>query len=310
MPYTKRIDRIDHAIHELSIHLLMEHPNIIPIIDYKIDLKGGDIIMPIAESNLLNLITYKPRLNSLVVDKYIDYIGKAIDYIHSVGITHRDIKLDNILIKDGLPYLTDFGISIHHQDECYYGMCCAPRYRPPEAFNCDEIVKPLAIDMWAYGIVILEILMWKTNLFVSPLGELMLTASYKNGIEYVSSKYTIDPKYVKLLIGLLDVNPVTRRESYSDDLNIIKPTLYPPTNELIKEIVKELFISSSVFTIPNVNDITTLWLICCCHDVFLDDRYCESKDKTIGKLYNDILNGRKYENVFRLRKSSVNSNSG
>jgi serine/threonine protein kinase len=43
-------------------------------------------------------------------------IFKGVDYLHSIGIAHRDIKLENIMItKDErgrpLPKLIDFGLS-------------------------------------------------------------------------------------------------------------------------------------------------------------------------------------------------------
>ena len=36
---------------------------------------------------------------------------KAIAFLHSKCLVHRDIKLDNVLIQDGKPKIADFGLT-------------------------------------------------------------------------------------------------------------------------------------------------------------------------------------------------------
>jgi len=38
-------------------------------------------------------------------------IFQAVNYLHHCGIVHRDIKAENILLKDGKPILADFGLA-------------------------------------------------------------------------------------------------------------------------------------------------------------------------------------------------------
>ncbi|KAI1753680.1 hypothetical protein F4782DRAFT_495323 [Xylaria castorea] len=33
----------------------------------------------------------------------------AVDYLHCLGLAHNDINPDNIMVKDGMPVLIDFG---------------------------------------------------------------------------------------------------------------------------------------------------------------------------------------------------------
>jgi serine/threonine protein kinase len=66
----------------------------------------------------------------------------AIDFMHNVGIVHRDIKLDNILINriDGGQYnvkIADFGLAMKLPGENVpvYEICGTPGYIAPEVLR-------------------------------------------------------------------------------------------------------------------------------------------------------------------------------
>ena len=70
------------------------------IMEYMI---GGD---------LGHLLNYCGAFDEDVAKFYIAEIILAVDYLHSLGVVHRDLKPDNILLdKDGHAKLTDFGLS-------------------------------------------------------------------------------------------------------------------------------------------------------------------------------------------------------
>ncbi len=61
---------------------------------------------------LKKLVKRRVRLTELEVKVYTLQLVKAIQYIHSQKIIHRDLKLGNILLNDQMQLkICDFGLS-------------------------------------------------------------------------------------------------------------------------------------------------------------------------------------------------------
>lgn len=98
-------------------------------------------------------------LHNVLCEKEINDISLqlifALQYCHiNHNITHRDIKLENILysMEDGrkIIKLCDFGLSTLHKDLSTTS-CGSPIYAAPELYR-NVVYDPKKVDMWALGI--------------------------------------------------------------------------------------------------------------------------------------------------------------
>ena len=79
-----------------------------------------------------------------------------LEYLHSMSIVHRDLKLENILVsQDGALKLTDFGFAKHIKYRSWT-LCGTPEYLAPEIIL--EKGHGKAVDYWAFGVLFYEML--------------------------------------------------------------------------------------------------------------------------------------------------------
>ena len=91
----------------------LDHPNILPVYSYGEEDGLPYIIMPyMSGGTLAEYIARCGPLSWLEVQWYLEQLASALDYAHSQGCVHCDVKPANILLdSEGHVLLSDFGIA-------------------------------------------------------------------------------------------------------------------------------------------------------------------------------------------------------
>ena len=99
------------------------------------------------------------RLPEQEAKRLFKEIVSGISYCHSLSISHRDIKLENILLDESNTIkIIDFGFSTYiPNDKKTKVFCGTPSYMAPEIIARKEHTGPPA-DVWALGILLYAIL--------------------------------------------------------------------------------------------------------------------------------------------------------
>jgi len=156
---------------ELQILKELNHPNVIKLrhFFYTQGDKPDDVylncVMDYIPETLSRLIRsyykQKAQIPLLILKLYSYQMMKSLAYIHAVGICHRDIKPQNVLVDPNshILKLCDFGSAKKLvKGEPNISYICSRYYRAPELiFGATEYTT--AIDVWSTGCVIAEIVM-------------------------------------------------------------------------------------------------------------------------------------------------------
>lgn len=165
----------------------------------------------------------------------------ALEYIHSLGVVYRDLKLENVLLDlGGHVRIADFGLSkllgkrrhnprkpppqpaanlrIAPQKPINLTktFCGTREYVAPEMLSGNEYGQ--SVDLWAFGILLYEILCGRTPFYSRNREEVYLK------IESGPLRFprNLSPEVVSLIRGLLDRNPNTRLGLGPDGISEIK----------------------------------------------------------------------------------------
>lgn len=126
---------------------------------------------------------------------------QAVSYIHSQGITHMDIKPENVLFRQAVvkgaaiePVLIDFGVAAHTKEANATGgtlLSMAPEYiRRIKGMMAPETFMDLEkVDIYALGVLVYR--MWTGEYPFAGLSEKSLTSSILNS--YARTPREVNP---------------------------------------------------------------------------------------------------------------------
>ncbi|KAH9267083.1 hypothetical protein BASA84_000808 [Batrachochytrium salamandrivorans] len=182
----------------------------------------------------------KQSMPMLSVKLYMYQLFRSLAYIHSLGICHRDIKPQNLLLDPtlGILKLCDFGSAkILISGEPNVSYICSRYYRAPELIfgstNYD-----VSIDIWSSGCVMAELMLGQP-LFPGDSGVDQLVEIIKVlGTPTREEIKSMNPNYTDYKFPQIKACPWTKvfrsRTTTPESLELIAKLLeYTPTNRPI-----------------------------------------------------------------------------
>ena len=144
---------------EAKVLAKLRHPHILPVHDYG-EIDGYTyLVMPFIESGTLINVLRQGPLSLEEIENYIRQVGDALDYAHSQGIIHRDVKPSNVLVDErGNCMLVDFGIAkiVESSNNLTQtgGILGTPAYMAPEQGRSGST--DARVDIYALGVILYE----------------------------------------------------------------------------------------------------------------------------------------------------------
>ena len=139
----------------------MRHPNVLNVFDFG-EFEGTPyMVVEYVEGGSLAGRTKQGPMDTHTALRFLRGIGDALDYAHSLGIVHRDVKPANVLLgAHDTPILADFGLAKLLQSSSIKSMTGmttgTPAYMSPEQVT-GSAVGPAA-DRYALAVMAFEML--------------------------------------------------------------------------------------------------------------------------------------------------------
>ena len=206
----------------------LSHPNIVEMYDVGEDDGKYYIVMEYVEGKTLkSLIKKRGGLTLPEVIDIMTQLTSAIACAHDSNIIHRDIKPQNVLIKeDGIVKITDFGIAMAlNSNELTQtnSVMGSVHYLPPEQANGKGAT--LKSDIYSLGIVMFELLTGQLPFKGDNAVEIAIK-QMKNQIPSVCSINKLIPQSVEnIILKACAKNPKNRYNTVVEMYNDIETCL-------------------------------------------------------------------------------------
>jgi hypothetical protein len=173
---------------------------------------------------LLDFVINRPlKAMTSVVRLFIHDVACGLYFMHTMGVAHRDLKLENVMLDydDQLDRIVakigDFGGSSfvfnRTQDPYHIG---SPDYSPPELFEKGKMHNPMQDDLWSFGVCLFGAFERKFpyNIDKNADGEIILPPEFKaikkGTYEFAFAWMSDDDAFMELVQRTLVYDPEKR----------------------------------------------------------------------------------------------------
>jgi serine/threonine-protein kinase len=225
---------VDRFRREIMLAAKLQHPHIVPV------LAAGELgelpyfVMPFIEGESLRVRIQRGPLSVRETVGVMRDVARALSFAHRLGIVHRDIKPDNVLLSAGSAVVTDFGVAKALADSrdprhVHAGSTITsvgvslgtPQYMAPEQASADPNTDHRA-DIYALGIVGYEMLAGVPPFHGRSQHELLRAQLTEPPQPLAARRYDVPVALAQLIMQSLEKSPDARPRSASDVAKVLE----------------------------------------------------------------------------------------
>ncbi|NCS89074.1 MAG: hypothetical protein AUK34_05050 [Ignavibacteria bacterium CG2_30_36_16] len=216
-------EKIERFKREAKILAMLDHPNIIKVLDFGTYNEFFYISFEYFESRSLRYIIKNNNLSLTQKENLLAQLFKGLAFAHQHQIIHRDIKPENILVDDKFNLkLSDFGLALVMNENFVSGqfsLVGTPCYMSPEQVQGGQLTEKT--DLFSAGIVLFELFKGFNPFLGGDINE-----SFNKILEYDENKIAdevteIPDNYRLILETLLKKEPAERFQSAQSVLELL-----------------------------------------------------------------------------------------
>lgn len=205
--------------HEAQLIARLQHPHILPVIDFGREGKHIYIVMQLVRGGSLDDRLARGPLPLPLTARMLGQIASALAFAHEQGIVHRDLKPNNVLLDErDNAYLTDFGIAKMLAGATRLtatgNVLGTPAYMAPEQWRGDPV--DARTDIYALGIMLYEMVLGQLPF----QGDTPYTLMYKHFNDAPppprQKNPALDPRVEAVILRALAKDPDDRYQSAED----------------------------------------------------------------------------------------------
>jgi len=192
---------------EIELLQLLDHKNVVKLLNVYENDENVYLVFEYKSGDLYSYIQTKGPVSEMIAMEIFRQLVEAVEYCHSMGVVHLDIKLENILIDDSTleVYLADFGFATYFQPDSKMEKWCGSPFTVAPEIITRTAYDPQLVDVWALGSVLYTILNGSYPFQAPNVNEvLQKTRSGKLNNFHSSVGYSVRDMIVKILV--LDTN--------------------------------------------------------------------------------------------------------
>ncbi|XP_054720219.1 serine/threonine-protein kinase ULK3-like [Uloborus diversus] len=203
---------VENLLTEISILKKIKHNHIVELKDFQWDDKCIYLILEYCSGgDLSHFIRSKKRLPEPLVQRFLQQLAKALQFLRSQNIAHMDLKPQNILlssVSNPVLKLGDFGLAQYlNPDSEATSMRGSPLYMAPEILL--KHLYDARVDLWSVGIILYECLFGEAPFSSSTFAELAEKIKSSNPIQLPYGAQ-VSEKCKDLILKLLQRDPNKR----------------------------------------------------------------------------------------------------